>query len=282
MNDLKKHKLSEAQKMKASDGYESIGKNIIENVIRELVKKDGITAASGGLYSLIKEVMAITIDTILLIELEENLGYKRYDYKNKSIVNARNGFSSKHLKTSCGIVVINVPRDRNGEFVPKFLSKYQNKIKEEIENGILAIFKNGMSVESISDHIKAAYKYNVSESTLAKIMERILPIIRNWQSRTLKATYAAVILDVVGLLVHAGENSIKKPAYIAVGVDLDGNRDVIGVWECGNESIEFWTNHLNELKARGVENILVICANQLDGFEHALQVVYPNTDFQKE
>ena len=194
--------------------------------------------------------------------------------------NSRNGHSKKMLKTSMGSVEIDVPRDRNGEFEPQILKKNQTSISQDIEEKILSMYAKGMTTADIETHIREIYGLEVSDSTVSRITDKILPIAKEWQQRPLERIYAIVFLDAIHFHVRSEGQIVKKAVYIAIGVNLDGKKDVLGMWVGENESAKFWATVLNNLKNRGVEDIFIACTDNLTGFTAAIEAVFPKTDIQ--
>ena len=219
------------------------------------------------IQNLFKETIAEFMENGLEAELDDELGYSRYDYRNKSTDNSRNGHSSKTLRTSFGDVEVSVPRDRKGEFEPQILKKNQTSIRQDIEEKILSMYAKGMTTGDIEAHIQDIYGISVSDSTVSRITDKILPIVREWQQRPLEGIYAVVFLDAIHYHVRSEGQIVKKAVYIAIGIDLDGRKDVLGMWVGENESAKFWATVLNGLKNRGVEDIFIACTDNLAGFD---------------
>jgi Transposase and inactivated derivatives len=247
--------------------------------IRELLVSSNVTSMA-DIQELFKESIAEFMENGLEVELDEELGYSKYDYKNKDTDNSRNGHSSKTLRTSFGEVNISVPRDRNGEFEPQVLKKNQTSISQDIEEKILSMYAKGMTTEDIGTHIQDIYGIDVSDSTVSRITDKILPLAKEWQQRPLEAVYAVVFLDAIHYHVRSEGQIVKKAVYIAIGIDVDGKKDVLGMWVGENESAKFWAMVLNGLKNRGVEDIFIACTDNLSGFANAIEAVFPETEIQ--
>ncbi|MBO5485226.1 MAG: IS256 family transposase [Lachnospiraceae bacterium] len=232
------------------------------------------------IQELFKEALAGFIEGILESELDDEFGYEPYDVKNKSTDNSRNGHSKKTLRTSMGKVEIDVPRDRNGDFEPKILPKNQTSISQDMENKIISMYANGMSTSDIEDHIRDIYGLEISDTTVSRITDKVLPVAKEWQQRSLESIYAIVFLDAIHYHVRSEGQIIKKAVYISIGVDMDGRKDVLGMWVGENESAKFWAGVLNSLRNRGVEDILIACTDNLTGFSQAIEAVFPKTDIQ--
>ena len=248
--------------------------------IRELLQTSGISSME-DIQNLFKETIAEFMENGLDAELDDELGYTKYDYKNKSTDNSRNGHSSKTLRTSFGDVEVSVPRDRKGEFNPLLLKKNQTSISQDIEEKILSMYAKGMTTSDIEEHIRDIYGIEVSDTTVSRITDKILPVVREWQQRPLEAIYAVVFMDAIHYNVRSEGRIIKKAVYIAIGINLDGRKDVLGMWVGENESAKFWATVLNGLKNRGVEDIFIACTDNLTGFSSAIEAVFPKTEIQK-
>ena len=214
-------------------------------------------------------------------ELDDELGYTKYDYRNKSGENSRNGYSKKTLKTSFGETEIKVPRDRDGEFEPQLVKKNQTTLTGDIEEKILSMYAKGMTTSDIETHIQDIYGLECSDSTISRITDKILPVVREWQSRPLEEVYAVVFMDAIHFHVRSEGQIVKKAVYIAIGINMDGLKEVLGMWVGENESAKFWLSVMNGLRNRGLQDILIACVDGLTGFPAAIEAVYPKTEIQQ-
>ena len=237
--------------------------------IRELLQESNISSMK-DIQDLFKETIAEFMENGLDAELDDELGYSKYDYKNKDTDNSRNGHSSKTLRTSFGDVEITVPRDRKGEFEPQLLKKNQTSVSQDIEEKILSMYAKGMTTGDIETHIRDIYGVEVSDTTVSRITDKILPVAKEWQQRPLESIYAVVFLDAIHYHVRSEGQIVKKAVYIAIGIDLDGKKDVLGMWVGENES----------MRNRGVEDIFIACTDNLTGFSAAIEAVFPKTEIQ--
>ena len=247
--------------------------------IRELLQISEISSME-DIQNLFKETIAEFMENGLDAELDDELGYSRYDYRNKNTDNSRNGHSSKTLRTSFGDVEVSVPRDRKGEFEPQLLKKNQTSVSQDIEEKILSMYAKGMTTSDIEEHIRDIYGIDVSDTTVSRITDKILPVAKEWQQRPLETVYAVVFMDAIHYHVRSEGRIIKKAVYIAIGINLDGRKEVLGMWVGENESAKFWATVLNGLKNRGVEDIFIACTDNLTGFSSAIEAVFPNTEIQ--
>lgn len=248
-------------------------------LIRELLSAANVQSMD-DIQELFKETIAEFVEVSLESELDNELGYEPYDVKNKATDNSRNGHSKKTLRTSMGKVDIDVPRDRNGVFEPKILPKNQTSISQDMESKIISMYAKGMSTSDIEEHIRDIYGLEISDTTISRITDKVLPVAKEWQQRPLESVYAVVFLDAIHYHVRSEGQIIKKAVYIAIGVDMDGRKDVLGMWVGENESAKFWAGVLNSLRNRGVEDILIACTDNLTGFAQAIEAVFPKTDIQ--
>lgn len=214
-------------------------------------------------------------------ELDDELGYTKYDYRNKEGENSRNGYSKKTLKTSFGETEIKIPRDRDGEFEPQLVKKNQTTLTGDIEEKILSMYAKGMTTSDIESHIQEIYGLDCSDTTISRVTDKILPVVREWQSRPLEEIYAVVFMDAIHFHVRSEGQVVKKAVYIAIGIRMDGIKEVIGMWVGENESAKFWLSVMNGLKNRGLKDILIACVDGLTGFPAAIEAVYPKTEIQQ-
>lgn len=247
--------------------------------IRNMLQASHVSSME-DIQNLFKETIAEFLENGLDSELDEELGYSKYDYRNKKTDNSRNGHSQKKLRTSYGEVEIDVPRDRKGEFEPQLLRKRQTSISQDIEEKILSMYAKGMTTSDIEVHIRDIYGVEVSDTTVSRITDKILPTAKEWQQRPLESIYAVVFLDAIHYHVRSEGRVVKKAVYIAIGIDLDGHKDVLGMWVGENESARYWASILNSLRNRGVEDIFIACTDNLTGFSAAIEAVFPRTEIQ--
>jgi transposase-like protein len=259
---------------------ESPEKRRRRELIGEFLKENPLKGMD-DINELVKELISQVIEKGLESEMEEELGYSKYDYKNKETDNSRNGYSPKSLSTSFGEMDIDVPRDRKGEFEPQIIQKHQTILPNDIEEKIISMYAKGMSTGDIETHIKDLYGIEMSDSTISRITDKVLPLVKDWQSRPLESLYAVVFMDAIHFHVRSEGRIIKKAVYIAIGINMEGFRDVLGMWIGENESAKFWVSVMNDMKNRGVEDILIACVDGLSGFPNAIEAVYPRTELQQ-
>jgi transposase-like protein len=251
-----------------------------QELVKELLEASPVKNGE-DLNNLMKEFIAQMVGGVLQGEMDDHLGYEKYDTESKDTTNSRNGFGKKTLHTGYGDANLNIPRDRDGEFDPVIIKKYEKTVNAELERKIISMYAKGMTTSDMEAHIKDMYGLDISDSTISRITDRILPLAKEWQSRPLEEIYAVVFLDAIHYNVRQDGRIIKKAVYIAIGIDIDGKKDVLGLWIGENESSKFWLGILNGLKNRGVEDILITCVDGLTGFNEAISAAFPKTEIQR-
>lgn len=237
------------------------------------------------------------IEAMLEGEMNAHLGYRKHErakgayeeeldegnisHSSYTKPNARNGHTSKTLKLESGNMEIKVPRDRVSEFEPLIVPKHQSTIATDIEDKIIALYARGLSTRDIEDGVKELYGLEISKSAISSITDKVLPEIKSWQSRPLEKIYPIVYMDAMVFKVK-NENTISNRAmHFCIGINLEGKKDLLGIWITDNEGAKFWLSIITELKNRGVEDILIACVDGLKGFTEAINAVFPKTDVQK-
>lgn len=257
-------------------------KAALREMMSNYLKDNDIQVKDGtDVNSIMRDMMSVILEGTLDAEMDEELGYSKYDYKNKDTDNSRNGYSPKTMHTSYGDMEIDIPRDRKGEFEPQVIKKYQNTVTQDMEEKIISMYAKGMTTSDIESHMRELYDIDISDSTISRITDKILPIVKEWQERPLEEVYAVVFMDAIHYHVRSEGRIIKRAVYIAIGIDMAGKKDVLGMYVGENESAKFWLSILNGLKNRGVEEILITCVDGLTGFPQAIEAVYPNTEIQQ-
>jgi putative transposase len=247
--------------------------------LRAFIKENKLVTAQDAQNAL-KDLFAETIQEMLEAEMDTHLGYEKHETKAKVTSNSRNGKSKKTVVSEYGEQEILVPRDRLSEFEPLVVKKHQSNVTG-IEDQIVALYAKGVSTREIQDHLQNLYGIEVSPTLISNVTNKLLPLIKEWQNRPLQGVYAVVFLDAIHFKVKQDGAIVNKAAYMVIGIDLDGNKDVLGMWIGENESAKFWLSVLNELKNRGVQDILITCVDNLTGFTQAISACYPNTEIQK-
>ena len=229
--------------------------------------------------ALLKGLFKDAVETMLQGEMDEHLGYEKNSVQGNGSGNSRNGYSPKTLKSENGETAISVPRDRNGDFEPQVIGKRQTRT-DDLEHRVLAMYAKGMSTRDIEDHLRDIYGVDVSSSLVSRITDKIMPAVTEWQSRPLDMVYPIIFLDGIVFKVRKDARIINKCLYTVLGINMDGRKEILGIWLSENESASFWTGVLNDLKNRGVQDILIACRDNLSGFSGAIETVFPHTEQQ--
>jgi len=253
-------------------------------LLREYINSQKFTSTS-EIMEAMKDMFRDVLQQVMECELEEKLGYEKSERiavndENGMSKNYRNGYSKKTVKTQLGEVKVKIPRDRNGEYEPQIIGKY-NRNADGMEEKILALYSCGMSQRDISEQIKNLYDVEISPELVSKISEKIMPEVTAWQNRPLESVYPFVFMDAIHYKVKENHQYITKAAYVVLGVNMEGNKDILGVWIGENESSKFWLSVLNDLKNRGVRDIYLFCVDGLTGFREAIEAVYPKSQIQR-
>ena len=257
-------------------------KAAMREMMQGYLKENDISIKSGNdVNSIMRDMMSVLLEGALDEELNEELGYSKYDYRNKETDNSRNGHSRKTMRTSYGDMDIAIPRDRKGEYEPQLIPKYQNTVTQDMEEKIISMYAKEMTTGDIEAHLKELYDLDISDSTISRITDKIMPLVKEWQDRPLQEIYAVVYMDAIHYHVRSEGRIVKRAVYIALGIDMDGKRDVIGMYVGENEGAKFWLSIINGLKNRGVQDILIACVDGLNGFPQAIEAVYPKTEIQQ-
>jgi len=248
-----------------------------ENELATLLCADCETPAE--LTAKLKQLFAGSLEKMLEAEMEEHLGYDKHAAVGKNSGNSRNGFGKKTIKSEWGESEISVPRDRNGTFEPQVIEKRQTRT-DDIEARVLAMYSKGMSTRDIEDHMRDIYGVEASASLISRITDKIMPEVVEWQSRPLSEVYPVVFFDGIVFKVKKDGKVINKCVYSVLGIDTDGKKDILGIWISETESATFWTTVFNELRNRGVKDILIACHDNLSGLSNAIATVFPKTESQ--
>jgi putative transposase len=254
-------------------------KLVPRELLKQFIKENNLKTAEDA-QNLVKELFADTIQELLEAEMDDSLGYEKNDARNKETDNRRNGHYKKTVRSDFGDVELDVPRDRENEFDPLIVKKRQKNVTG-IEDQIIALYAKGVSTREIQDHLHQLYGIDVSAALISNITNKIVPLLKEWQNRPLQNVYAMAFLDAIHFKVRQDGQIVNKAAYMVVGIDLDGNKDVLGIWIGENESAKFWLSVLNELRNRGVSDILIVCVDNLTGFTEAITACYPEAEVQK-
>lgn len=248
--------------------------------IKDLVNEQKFTSTQ-DIMECMKGMFADVLEQTLQAEIDQHLGYDRAERTTcEGKKNYRNGSVKRTMKTQLGEVDVNVPRDRNGEFEPQIIGKYQRNA-DGIEKCILSLYATGMSTRDIRDQIKGLYDVEISEGLVSKISERILPEVTEWQNRPLEAFYPFIFMDAIHYKIREDHQVVTKVAYVVLGINNEGMKEVLGLWVGASESAKYWMGVLNELKSRGVKDVSLFCVDSLTGFREIIGAVYPKARIQR-
>ena len=249
----------------------------IKQAVDLLIDKDTDLTSFFAKDGMLKELTKNLFERALKAEMDEHLGYSKYGRAETE--NSRNGNGKKSLLTESGVLELEVPRDRNAEFTPVLVPKRQTRI-DGLDQKILSLYAKGMSISDIKMQIQELYGAEISESLISRVTDNIMDEVRSWQNRPLEAVYAIVYFDALVVKVRQDKRIINKAVYVALGIDLSGRKDILGLWISENEGAKFWLNNFTEMKNRGLKDILIACSDNLTGMSEAISAVYPQTEHQ--
>lgn len=230
-------------------------------------------------HNMLKNLFKDTLQQIFEAEMDDHLGYQKHSLEGNNTGNSRNGYSRKTIQTKLGKTEIEIPRDRNADFEPRVIKKYETT-SNDLEDQIIAMYAKGMTTRDIEGHMRDIYGIDVSPTMVSKVTDKVLPLVAEWQSRPLDRIYPIVYLDAIHFKVRKDSRIINKAAYSVMGINMAGQKDILGIWIGENESASFWLGICNDLKNRGVQDILIACKDGLSGFSEAINTVFPNTEIQ--
>lgn len=231
------------------------------------------------LAAMTRELVKLTVETALDVELDDHLGYSKHDVKGRGSGNSRNGYTSKRLKGDIGEVEIETPRDRNGSFEPLFVRKGETRLTK-FDDQILALYARGMTTRDIADTFREMYGATVSHSLISRVTDAVIDEIFAWQNRPLDPVYPVVYLDGITIKVHWEKRVVTKTIYLALAIRSDGHKELLGMWINETEGAKFWLSVLTELQNRGVKDVFIACVDGLTGFPDAINTVFPKTKVQ--
>lgn len=247
--------------------------------IQQFIAENDIRSAR-DIEVALRDMMKETLQEMLENELTEQLGYTKYEYSNDEKTNYRNGYSKKTVHSTNGDIELNIPRDRNGEFEPIIVEKGSKDISN-IEEKIIRMYARGISNREIYNQMQELYGVKISPDMVTAITDKIIPNIKEWQKRPLDDVYPVVFVDATYFYVRNEGAVGKKAVYVILGINSQGYKDILGFYVGESESAKYWLNILNELKSRGLKDILILCADGLKGLPEAISTAYPNTEFQR-
>ena len=247
------------------------------NIIQQLLQEYDIQSAE-DIQEALKDLLGGTIKEMMEAEMDEDLGYQKSQRSDSD--DYRNGYKSKRVNSSYGAMDIQVPQDRKSTFEPQIVRKRQKDISS-IDQKIISMYAKGMTTRQISETLEDIYGFEASESFISDVTDKILPQIEDWQKRPLSEVYPVLYIDAIHYSVRDNGVIRKLAAYVILGINMDGQKDVLSIQIGDNESSKYWLSVLNELKNRGVKDILIICADGLSGIKEAIAAAYPKTEYQR-
>jgi len=254
---------------------EDIKPDLVDELLKGYEKPEDIIGENG----LLKRLTKALLERALHAELTHHLGYEKHDPAGHNSGNSRNGATSKTVKGEFGEIVVDTPRDRNGSFEPQILGKHQTRF-DGFDDKILSLYARGMSTREIQGHLQEAYGVEVSPTLISDVTDAVVDEVKGWQNRPLEAIYGVVYLDALYVKMRHEGRVENRAVYVAIGIDLEGRKDVLGLWTSGNEGAKFWLGVLTELKNRGVKDILIVCVDGLKGFPQGIEAVFPEARVQ--
>ncbi len=252
-----------------------ISDKLIDQLLEGKTSREDILGEDGLLKELTKKVAERALEA----EMEEHLGYARHDPSGKNSGNSRNGKSCKSVRSIHGDIDLEVPRDRNGSFEPKLVKKGEKQLNG-FDDRIVSLYAKGMTTRDIQAHFEDAYGVEVSATFISQVTNAVMDEVAAWQNRPLDAVYPIVYLDALVVRSRASGAVQNKSVYLALGVNMDGEKELLGLWMAQTEGAKFWLSVMTELKNRGLQDIFIACVDGLKGFPEAIETVYPQTQVQ--
>jgi putative transposase len=254
-------------------------RRISDEVLDELLAGASTEEELAGPGGVLAQLTKRLVERAMEVELTDHVGYESHQEPPGGAGNTRNGASPKTLITEHGKVDIDAPRDRDGSFAPKIVRKRQRRF-QGFDDKILALYSRGLSTRDISAHLEEIYGVNVGRDLISRVTDGVMDDVRDWGKRPLEDIYPIVFLDCMVLKIRDGGSVQRRALYLALGVTLDGERDVLGMWFQETEGAKFWIQVLQDLKTRGVRDILIACVDGLTGFPDAIEAIFPRTTVQ--
>ena len=252
-----------------------IKKELIDELLKGYHKPEDVIGENG----LLKQLTKALLERAMSAELTSHLGYEKSDPGGYNSGNSRNGATPKTLKGDFGEMVIETPRDRNGSFEPRIVKKHQTRF-DGFDDKILSMYARGMTTREIQGHLEEMYGVDVSPTLISEVTEGVIEEVKAWQNRPLEPVYGVVYLDALYVKMRHEGRVENRAVYVAIGIGLDGQKDVLGLWTSNSEGAKFWLGVLTELKNRGVREILIACVDGLKGFPQAIESVFPQAVVQ--
>ena len=252
-----------------------IDTKLIDTLLKGYKNPDDIVGKNG----LLKQLTKAVLERAMSAELTEHVGYEKHDPAGNNSGNSRNGSSKKKLKGEFGEFELETPRDRNGSFEPKIIAKSQTRFTG-FDDKIISMYSRGMTTREIEGHLKEMYGVEVSPALISSVTEAVMEEVKAWQSRPLEETYAILYLDALRVKIRDGGHVKNKAIYVAIAVNMQGNKEVLGLWAAENEGAKFWLQILTDIQNRGAKDFFIACVDGLKGFPEAIEAVYPRTEVQ--
>ena len=252
---------------------------IKDEFIDELVKGCKTADDVVGSNGVVKELTKRLLEKLLETELTTHLGYEKNKTLEKKEGNARNGHSAKTILTGENEIELKVPRDRKGKFEPAAIPKHQRRF-DGFDQKVISMFARGMSLSEIQGHLKEIYAVDVSPTLISNVTDAVMEDVREWQNRTLDSVYPVVFFDAIMVKSRENGKTENKAVYLALGINMEGRKELLGMWISDTEGAKFWLNVITELKNRGVDDFLIACIDGLKGFPEAIEAVFPRTEIQ--
>lgn len=252
-----------------------IRKELLDELIKDYKKPEDLIGETG----LLKQLTKALLERAMGAELTEHLGYEKHAAAGYNSGNSRNGSTSKTVKGEFGEIVVNTPRDRNGTFEPQILAKHQTRF-DGFDEKILSLYARGLTTREIQGHLQEMYGVEISPTLVSAVTDAVQEEVKAWQSRPLEPIYGLVFLDALYVKMRHEGRVENRAVYVAIGVDLEGRKEVLGLWTSSNEGAKFWLSVLTELKNRGVKDVLIACVDGLKGFPQAIESVFPQARVQ--
>jgi transposase-like protein len=253
----------------------AFSKELLDEILKDYKGPEDMMGQEG----IIKQLSKALIERAMEAELTEQLGYEKSDPAEKPTANRRNGKTTKQLRTDEGPLEIEVPRDREGDFEPKIVPKHQRDWRG-FDEKILSMYGLGLTTRQIQGHLKDIYAVDVSPELISRVTDEVKGLLDDWRGRALDPFYPVLVFDALRINVREGSQVVKKSVYLALAIRMDGQKELLGLWIEQNEGAKFWMGIMNELKTRGVQDILIAAVDGLTGFPDAINTVFPKTEVQ--
>ncbi len=253
----------------------TIENELIDKLLKDYKKPEDIIGENGLLKQLTKKLL----ERAMAAELTEHVGYDKHDASGNNSGNSRNGKSAKTIKGTFGELALETPRDRNGTFEPQIIEKHQTRFTG-FDKNILSLYSRGLSTREIQQHLEEIYGVEVTAGLISSVTDEVLDEVKTWQNRQLDAVYPIMYLDAIQFKVRDNGHVRNKAIYLAIGVTIEGYKEVLGLWIAQTEGAKFWLQVVTELKNRGVSDIFIACVDGLKGFPEAIESVFPQTEVQ--